>query len=355
MNQPQPFAAYSPEPVYSPAITTRLTALWALSEAMLGGVLHAFRLPLTGLIIGSSAVIFIILLGTLDRRPGNILKATFLVMAVKAMVSPHVPVNAYLAILFQGLSGELFFRFLARQPAAVLTGIFSLLQSALQKILVLTLVFGMNLWASVDVFVTYILQQFILPAAPEKPLSISLILILVYIFIHLAAGIMAALLGLRLLGRIKNYNGIIAPVTGNVFVPESNKNKSKKRFRKKLSWLLLGGMSLSMLILSYLVPIFGKDQGGAALIMIIRSAGIMLLWYIWLAPLMLRLVKKLLHRRQTLYWQDIYTIMEIFPVLRQMTVQSWMETKNRSLPGRMILFPENLLIRLLHTNQDLLN
>ena len=34
-----------------------LIALWALTEAALGGVLHALKIPLTGLFINSSAVL----------------------------------------------------------------------------------------------------------------------------------------------------------------------------------------------------------------------------------------------------------------------------------------------------------
>jgi len=275
-----------------------------------------------------------------------------MVMAIKAMVSPHVPVNAYLAILFQGLTGELLFRFFPGRPAAYMLGFLSLLQSALQKILVMTLVFGMNLWSSVDVFVNYILQQFILPAAPEKPLSISLILISVYIAVHLVAGLIAALLGLHLQRKVKNYNGTDLRLTGELLTSEAGPKPRKKGLPKKLSWFLLTGMSLTILILTYLIPVFGKEQGSAALIMIIRSAGIMILWYFWLAPFILRLVKKLLHRQQTRYWQEIYTIMDIFPLLRRMTVQSWMETKGHALLRRMILFPENLLLRLLHSAID---
>jgi hypothetical protein len=46
----------------------RLTALWALSEAAFGGVLHAFQVPFTGLFINASAIIFITLIAYYSKN-----------------------------------------------------------------------------------------------------------------------------------------------------------------------------------------------------------------------------------------------------------------------------------------------
>jgi hypothetical protein len=40
----------------------RLTALWAFVEAGLGGILHAFKVPFTGLLVGGMAVMLITLI-----------------------------------------------------------------------------------------------------------------------------------------------------------------------------------------------------------------------------------------------------------------------------------------------------
>ena len=128
-------------------LVDRIITAWALSEAALGGILHALRLPFTGLFVGGMAVVFIILLARFDSRRYGILRATLLVMIVKLLVSPHAPINAYLAIAFQGLTGTLLFRFIKNiRVASLLLGILCLLQSSLQKLLIITLVFGMNFW-----------------------------------------------------------------------------------------------------------------------------------------------------------------------------------------------------------------
>ncbi len=129
----------------------RITALWALSEAALGGLLHAIKIPFTGLFIGGSAVIFITLIAFFNSERGTILKATLIVMMVKAIVSPHSPINAYLAVAFQGIIGEMLFLLIpSKNIAALLLGFLSLLESALQKLLVITIVFGQNVWEAID-------------------------------------------------------------------------------------------------------------------------------------------------------------------------------------------------------------
>ena len=80
-----------------------------MSEAALGGILHAFRIPFTGLFIGSSAVIFISLIGFYSDNRKEIMKAMFIVLLVKAAISPHTPPLAYIAVSMQGLLGSVLF------------------------------------------------------------------------------------------------------------------------------------------------------------------------------------------------------------------------------------------------------
>ena len=102
----------------------RITALWAFSEAFLGGLLHGFHVPFTGLVLSSFAAVCIASLTINDYAKGKILKATLLVIIVKAILSPHTPPTAYFAVFLQGFFGELIFS--SRLPfkiSALLTGI----------------------------------------------------------------------------------------------------------------------------------------------------------------------------------------------------------------------------------------
>ena len=90
-------------------IQLRITALWAFSEALLGGILHGLHIPFTGLILSAFASICMAALTLNDHSRGKILKATILVIIIKAILSPHTPPTAYFAVFIQGLFGELIF------------------------------------------------------------------------------------------------------------------------------------------------------------------------------------------------------------------------------------------------------
>ncbi len=92
---------------------TRLTALWAFNESGLGGLMFALKIPLTGFFVGGFAVLLIGLIAWYAQRDyRQVLKATVLVLIIKATVSPHAPLPAYLAVAFQGVAGALIYRFL---------------------------------------------------------------------------------------------------------------------------------------------------------------------------------------------------------------------------------------------------
>jgi len=67
----------------------KITALWGFSEAAFGGILHALTIPLRGLFISSAAVLFISLIALFSKNSKEILKATLIVVLIKAVVSPH--------------------------------------------------------------------------------------------------------------------------------------------------------------------------------------------------------------------------------------------------------------------------
>src|SRR5690349_19440211 len=93
----------------SSVIYYRLIALWAVCEAMLGGIIHGLKIPVSGLVIGSCAVTCISLIGWYYPVKGAILKATLFVAICKMILSPQASFPAYIAVFFQGILGELLF------------------------------------------------------------------------------------------------------------------------------------------------------------------------------------------------------------------------------------------------------
>ena len=87
----------------SKVIVFRLTALWGFSESVIGGFLHAARIPVTGLVLGGFAAIITSLIFYYSRNPRLIVSATLQVLLIKFVMSPHTPFAAYLAVMMEGL------------------------------------------------------------------------------------------------------------------------------------------------------------------------------------------------------------------------------------------------------------
>ncbi|MBL7748647.1 MAG: hypothetical protein JNM19_14520, partial [Chitinophagaceae bacterium] len=138
----------------------RLIALWVISEAMLGGIIHGLRIPVSGLLVGSCAVVCICLIAWYAPVRGAIIKATIIVAIFKMMLSPQAPPMAYAAVFFQGLLGELLFRNKKYfTVTCILFAVLALLESGLQRILVLTIIYGNDLWVVINDFINGLTKQ----------------------------------------------------------------------------------------------------------------------------------------------------------------------------------------------------
>ena len=170
----------------------RLVALWVLAESFLGGLLHGLKLPVTGLLVGGSAMICIQLIAWHFPNRGSVLKAMMLVMLMKFSLSPHSPFPAYLAVLFQGISGEFLLRgrrlFLLK---CLVFGFLGMMESALQRLLVLVFLSGTEIWEALDVWISKVSSGL----GPEK---FSQWLALAYLLIHALAGLVIGILGHKL-------------------------------------------------------------------------------------------------------------------------------------------------------------
>lgn len=148
-----------------------LVAFWAFVESFLGGILHALQVPLRGIILAGVAVACLITIaavtgGYLTKKPTRIfsfdlVKATLVVMAVKLVLSPQSPITAYVAMLFQGGLAYLIFGWVPSfRLAAILFSVLALVETALQKVLLLYLFFGADFWTTVSVWVNELQVSF---------------------------------------------------------------------------------------------------------------------------------------------------------------------------------------------------
>lgn len=302
----------------------RLTALWAFTESGLGGVMHALQIPFTGLLVGGMAVIMISMIAEIsEHNYKQILKSALIVLIVKAMVSPHTPFPAYIAVSFQALLGYCLFSLMKVNFISVLLlSTVAMIESAIQKILVLTLFFGESLWKAADGMIALLVNQLGYTA-----LNGSYWIIALYLGIYIAGGFLIAWLALR---TIKNTYAdkavlIMEPaaiaITENLsLIKPSGKNKFKKL------WVQIG----LLVCLSTLLFFFASDtrQGWLAVANTISwTLSAILIWYMLISPLFTKVIQKFLQKKQSRYSDEVLQILSFIPVLRQLSIQAWQHSR----------------------------
>ena len=306
----------------------RLTALWALSEAALGGIMHLFSLPFTGLFVGGSAVILISLIASMTDKPHlAIPRALLVVLIIKAMVSPHSPITAYLAVSFQGLAGALLFRFIPSfRAAAMMLGVLALLESAFQKLLTLTILFGLSLWESLDTFIDYVFKKFGMLADGASAQGSWWVMSL-YVGIYLLGGLFIGFLAGRLPGRVHE-------VTEGVILPEIQANarmsvgspKKKKPLWRKTSFQLIVLILAAMFFIYGFIP--ASRQFMAPLYIVARVLGLLLVWYLILAPFLMKMLHRFLDKKASAYREEVTAALNLQPVFKGLVRSAWRETRH---------------------------
>lgn len=307
-------------------IISRIIAIWGFNEAAFGGILHALKIPFTGLFIGSIAVMLITLIAHYSKDRKEILKATVIVLLVKGIVSPHTPVTAYLAVMIQGVLGYIIFS-LIRFPgfAAPLLGFLALLFSAFQKLIVTTIFFGTSFWKSIDLFAEYVFRQFGLSHHSES-ISASLVLIISYTLLHIAAGIAAGYKALQFPSKINSTATYYMKEAFGVRqeeLPGLNGGNKKKSWWKKPTRIALFLFLTGIMLLTYFFPMAGKSSSGEILFMIIRAAVITLAWYFLLSMPVRRYMKSLIEKNKFKHTAEIENITNMFPQFRKVIGFCW--------------------------------
>ena len=295
----------------------RLTALWAFCESGLGGVLHAMQMPFTGLIVGGLAVIFITLIaGFSEQRYGQVLKSLLLVLIIKAMISPYTPFPAYIAVTFQAFLGYALFYLLGINFFSILIlSTVTLVESAVQKLLILTLFFGRSFWKATDDLFNFIAGQFNLHTTNGSHWIISL-----YLLIYFVWGIGIAWL---------TYTILKAYTVKSKF-PELNEQDLLKNIdplteKRKINikpWILLAILILLSVLLFVFAP-NAKSGWMAVLKTLSRTIAVMLIWYMLMSPLITKLIRFFLSKKRSVYGDELSNTLSLFPALKQLAVMAW--------------------------------
>jgi len=329
-----------------PQLFYRITALWVICEAFAGGLLHAAKIPFTGMVVSGLAICCIALLAWFVPGKGNILKATIIVAIFKLILSPHSPPTAYVAVFFQGLLGQLLLSNKnSFRPAIILVAVLGLAESAMQRLLVLWIVYGESFWTA--------LNKFIQKLTGDKSLTnYSLLMGTGYIIIHVIGGVFIGIFIYRLIKNLHSWQNahpqyIFANVIPSSPEPESTKKK-KSKWKKMLT--ILSVCLLIFYILSFIKPAWAPLPANKIATIFLRSIVILLSWYFIFAPLVMSYLRKKILEQQHRNQEDVNKVMQVLPEMRSIFQHAWIASKEKQGLRRISLFVNIILVNAIQSS-----
>ena len=322
----------NPVPSTPSLIYYRLIALWVLCEALLGSIIFTFRIPVSGLVIGSCAVVCISLIAWYVPAKGAILKATVIVAIFKMMLSPQAPPPAYIAVFFQGLMGEiLFWNRKYFRLFCVILALLAMVESAFQRVVSITIFFGNDFWTALNGFLKKL-------TGSEQITDYSFFIILWYVLLHIIAGILVGVWAGFLPQRIQLMSPLqqkysVETVNTVLTIPE---RKRKKIFRGVLFifWILL----MAIYIQSFFKIGTALLPTTMVLRILIRSVIIVLTWYLLLGPVLKQLLHKWLQSKKQRSAGQVQQVLDLLPSTQGLMVRSWQLAADRKGLGRIVLW-----------------
>jgi hypothetical protein len=332
----------------SPAAIYRITALWAFSEAFLGGILHALSIPFKGLILCSISVFCICLIGYYGKR-SDILKELVLVILVKAALSPHSPPQAYVAVAFQGLAGYLFFFSKNHfKTSAILESVFSLIETPLQKIVNVlifsTFVFGPKFWSAVNDTMKKFASELNMGGANLLYWAVG-----IYLGIHLIAGIILGIFISRIPKAVEKFvkeNPDFKINSGDSEEELEIRKKRKKKFKPAKIFVII---LIIFLFLNYLFEIFPqlipRDE---SLQIFLRAVLLILFWLLVFSPLMKLLFRKWLSKATNKYSVQVRDLINFLPQTKKIITMCYKKIKHEHGKFRIPAFVKLLTANLIY-------
>lgn len=321
----------------------RLTALWALNECGLGGILHALQSPFTGLLVGSIAMICIALICAFaEKKWQAAMTSLAIVLVIKALVSPHSTPTAYIAVAFQGVTGALIYRFVPGLLfSSMLFACIGLLESALQRLLVLTILYGNSLWEAIDIWGKWVTERW----GVVLNISSSWLLIYTYLGIHFIGGI---IVGWFIYRTIKALHFHWGQSKYQLQLSRDDKKEffSSKRKKPRLKRYVLFFVVIVLIASAYVIhPQDSNWQKG--LIALFRAVMILVAWFVFVGPFILNLLKKYLARKHQQLSEQVSHTLEMIPQLTWILDKAWKETKHMPLIARWKSFVIHSLLYIL--------
>jgi hypothetical protein len=303
----------------------RLTALWALNECGLGGILHAFNSPFTGLLVGSLAMVCITFICAFAKNKWRtVMTSLIIVLIIKALVSPQSPPTAYIAVAFQGVAGALIFRLISNVlVGSLLLFTLGLLESAFQRILTMTIIYGNPLWEAINIWGKKIAESW----GVMIPVSSSQLLITIYVSIYFVVGLLMGWTTWRAVKAVKQRWGDAAY---QLQLQQQDRIEFMGRNKKsgKRNWMRYALLAVVVLMipLAYSQIMSAESSLEKGLMTLLRVTIILILWFVVVAPFFIKIIQSLLRKKHKQLADEVSHTMDMFPQLLWIINKAWKET-----------------------------
>lgn len=259
-------------------------------------------------------------MGHLVPQRGAILKATLVVVIFKMLLSPQSPFPAYVAVLFQGLCGELLFpRKKYFKLACYLLAFLALIESAFQRVLIMTILFGKNFWEAINEFITKLTNS-------TPGTNYSLYFVSIYVALHLIA---AFFIG-KFTGNLPEFLRMTKENSEQFRLSEADLKDSDdtKKKKKRLPVVFIIWIILAVLyIQSYLKPDHALLPKNEILSFILRSTLLIMTWYFVLAPMLLKILSSILEKQKNRMKEEMEETMLLLPSTKRILIGSWQKSQ----------------------------
>lgn len=269
----------------------------------------------------------------------SISKALLIVLIVKAAVAPHSNITSYLAVSFQAVAGAVLYSLVKSDIiAATLLGVLAMVESAMQKLIVWTIIFGQTVWEAIDEFGFWLERKwdFLLPDDASHLLMMS------YLILHVLAGIVCGIFASRL---IRDLRKLMSDERFSIYLNDLSFNQTKsndtRKGRSMLFWLFFLIPLVGIILYGYLTG--GLLSGIWILVRTVLVIGI--LYYI-VGPLLLGFVRRFLLNKSAELNDEVDAVKSIIPHLRHLLPLAWKEANKHSGKGKVYNF---ILFILLYT------
>lgn len=278
--------------------------------------------------IGGLSVIYISLIAAQSNaRVKDLGKALFFVLLVKLVVSPHSPLGAYVAVSMQCAFGILFFSAFGNyKVAAMLTGIASLVSSALQKVIILTIVFGMPLWEAIDKFVLLVMDHMAFVQLPAT-FSPSLWLVLIFVGIYFGGGVIVGLVAGNLPDLLQSRKAELSNIS-QAFDQERTSGMPPSR-KRNVYTLPLIALALAAVVFAFDYVFISSET---AVYQLIRTLAIIIAWVAVINPLLKYMLSRYLRGKREAYEAQITQVRETLPKISAFARFAW--RRSRTMKGR---------------------